>query len=439
MDQLVLGGILLVTLLIQAVFPAYRLLLVTSGAALASLGCAAFGHAGAAQLLAEVPWDVMVLLVALGLISHVLAQSRVFGVLALWVTRRAKARPARVLAWFSVGMYVVSGIVNNLTALMLVLPVLLILLQLMGVDRRYVAWCLGTLLVACNLGGAATPIGDFPAILLLGRGSMRFDAYLGQALPPTLLALGLLLAVVTLVVRPWRAMGQPEHGGALTVAVMQELYRNTKPKPRLLWPSVIMLGLMFVGWTALPREWGVTPELVAWLGAVVVLLSVPRLGEAALRRHVDLEAGLFLLGLFVMVGAVRHTGLFRDAAQALLQLPVEPVVQRMLFVALAGVLTGIFSAGPSMAALLEVAEAMVQRGGHAYGVYVGLALGVCAGSSLLLTAATSGPLAQALTERADLRDHAGRPVRFGLVEFGPVGITGFSVILVVALLYTAMN
>ena len=51
----------------------------------------------------------------------------------------------------------------------------------------------------------------------------------------------------------------------------------------------------------------------------------------------------------------------------------------------------------------------------------GLALSVCAGSSLFLTAATSGPMAQALTERAQLTDSHGHPLHFGFAEFLPIG------------------
>ena len=87
-----------------------------------------------------------------------------------------------------------------------------------------------------------------------------------------------------------------------------------------------------------------------------------------------------------------------------------------------------------MAALLEVADALAQV--HPPNtVYVGLALGVCAGSSLFTTAATSGPLAQALTERADLRDAEGNQLRFGFVQFLPVGILSFIVIEAIAVGY----
>jgi hypothetical protein len=69
-------------------------------------------------------------------------------------------------------------------------------------------------------------------------------------------------------------------------------------------------------------------------------------------------------------------------------------------------------------------------------VYVGLALSVCAGSSLLLTAATAGPLMQSLVERAGLRDVHGQPLVFGFKEFLPVGLLGFCVILAVGIART---
>ncbi len=115
---------------------------------------------------------------------------------------------------------------------------------------------------------------------------------------------------------------------------------------------------------------------------------------------------------------------------ALLGLPLSDRGQLVVFLVSAAPLTGLFSAGPSMAALLDVAEALAKR--HPpEAVYVGLAMAVCAGSSLFLTAATAGPLAQALTERAALHDSDGSPLRLAFFDFVPVGLLGFGVILTV--------
>lgn len=433
--QLIASGVLVGTLLAQAARPQRRLVIVTLGAGLAALTTSLAGVGSAAELLADVPWDVLVILVALGLLTEAFVESRVFGVLAAASARRSGADPRVIVTLFAGVMYVVSALANNLTALMLVLPVLLTLLRLQTVDQRYLKWTLGVLLVSCNLGGAASPIGDFPAILLLGRGSMTFGAYLACAGPPTLVALALLLVLTRSVVRPARALDKDPMTRHVSVAVMSALHRNVRLDRRAFAIPASVLALMLVAWVVAPRESGLTPELIAWLGVGAVLVASPARGERLLRRRVDVEATLFLLALFVMVAAVRRTGVFHDVATGLAAMPVSPVLQLVLFLLLAGLLTGVFSAGPSMAALLDVATSLAQRlPPHA--VYVGLALSVCAGSSLFLTAATSGPMAQALAERAQLRDAAGRPLRFGFAEFLPVGLLSFSLIQTVAIAWS---
>ncbi len=432
--QWVLPVLLVVTLVLQAALPSYRLLIVMTGAALSCIATSVFGLGHASQILADVPWDVLVILVGLGLVSEVFVESRLFGVVAMRICRGSRANPKRIAVMFALGMFSHGGLVNNLTALLLIMPMLLGLFKLIGVKQRYVTWSLGLLLVACNLGGAATPIGDFPAVLLLGGGKMTFTAYLVRALPATLIGLAIVMGIVVYGVRPERGLSKSPVSAAITVDTMTALYRNVRVDRKTLTPAAFALGAMVLAWVLLPPEKGATPELVCWVGAAAALLARPALGERLIRRKVDMEATLFLLALFVMVVAVRKSGIFASIAKVLVALPISPVSQLIVFVIAAGFLTGLFSAGPSMAALLEVADVLARM--HPPNtVYVGLALGVCAGSSLFTTAATSGPLAQALTERADLRDDQGNQLRFGFKEFLPVGIISFVVIESVAIGY----
>ncbi len=437
MTQLFFAGLLVTVIIVQAMLPRFRLLVVISGAAIACGVAAWLRLATVSQLFAELPWDVLLILVALGLYAEQLAASRLFGLAALKVAELARARPTALLVLFSFGTYFVSGFVNNITTLLVVLPVILSVLALAGVTQRYATWALGVVLVVCNLGGAATPIGDFPAVLLLGRGSMRFGDYLAGAYPPTALAVVIFTALVVIFVRPSRDVPVTPRTQRLTLATLRQLYRGVTLDWRALGPALVAMVLMFLGWVAAPPEWGLEPQYVAWVGTGVALLARPRASEQLLRTRVDVEAALFLLALFLMVGAVRHTGLFTSAADALTSLPVSPTAQVMVFLVTAAVLTGLFSAGPSMAALLEVAE-VLSRQHPSEPIFIGLALSVCAGSSLFLTAATSGPLTQSLVERARLRAPDGTRIRFGFTEFARVGVVAFAVILAVNLVRTAL-
>lgn len=433
--QVLFASLLVTVIVLQAALPQLRLVVVLGGAALASLAAATLRVATVAQLFADVPWDVLLILVALGLYAEQLADSRLFGLASVQVTRLARASPVAVTVLFCLATYVVSGVVNNITALLVVLPVLLSVFALIGVTARYATWTLGLLLVACNLGGAATPIGDFPAVLLLGRGTLTFGQYLAGAALPTFVAVALLVLLVVVVVRPARDVNTSPLTRRLTLATLGTLYRNVTLDWGALGPALIAMGLMLLGWLAAPASWGLTPELVCWLGAGVALLARPRGAERLLRSRVDVESGLFLLALFIMVAAVRRTGLFTEVALSLTRLPLPPVAQVVVFLVVAAISTGLFSAGPSMAALLEVADVLCKQ--HpAEPIYIGLALSVCAGSSLFLTAATSGPLTQSLVERSGLRDPSGEKVRFGFTQFVPVGLLGFAVILLVNIVRT---
>jgi Na+/H+ antiporter NhaD/arsenite permease-like protein len=352
----------------------------------------------------------------------------VFTRLAVVVTRLIGASPGLLVPVAAASMFLVSGLVNNITALVLVLPVVLAILQLAGTTRRHLRWTLGSLLVACNLGGAATPIGDFPAVLLLGAGAMDFVGYLRLALPTGVVGLVVFLAVLLLVVRPSRDVAVDRLRRQLTVAVVDGLHARIRIRYKLLVPALLVLACMLAAWVLLPASAGIPVHLVAWLGASLLVLALGSRGRDLILLGTDLDATLFLFGLFVMVGAVRETGLFTSLSDALRQLPVSPPAQLALLVGVAGVSTGLFSAGPSMAAMLEVASPLAGALGPE-AVYTGLAFGVCAGSSLFLTAATSGPLAQSMADRAGLTDAAGNRLEFSFASFLPVGATAFAIIL----------
>jgi Na+/H+ antiporter NhaD/arsenite permease-like protein len=236
--------------------------------------------------------------------------------------------------------------------------------------------------------------------------------------------LTVLLIIVHALVRPARDVAAPTLRRALTVRAVEALHQRITIDWRVLVPALLALLLMLAAWTATRAP----PHLVAWLGALVALALVGARARGAVLRGVDVEATLFLFGLFVLVGAVRESGLFASLATGLAALPIGDELRLLLLIIATGVATGLFSAGPSMAAMMEVAGPLAHTVTPA-AVYVGLAFGVCAGSSLLLTAATSGPLAQSLVERAAIVDDQGRRVRFTFQAFLPVGALSFCVIL----------
>ena len=106
--QLILAVLLVVALGLQALLPRWRMLIVLGGAALSCLVTALLGVATTGAVFASVPWDVLTILISLGLFSELLVETRIFGLLALHSTQASQANPHRVALLFAVGMYFVK-------------------------------------------------------------------------------------------------------------------------------------------------------------------------------------------------------------------------------------------------------------------------------------------------------------------------------------------
>jgi len=425
------------TLVSQAIVPKRRQVIVLTGAVVTVLIAVLSKGTTVGQLYKDMPWNVIVILVALGMFSRVVARSNVFGTVAVKAAQISKGSEILLLLLFSSAMFFLSCFLNNLTALLLCLPVILTVIESMALSQRFLSICLSLVIVACNLGGAATPIGDFPAILLLGTGVISFQSYLLRAAPICAVLFGLLCLTYYLVYRNVCSHSTRDPGATVALALLAQMYRRTTINWRVLAPASVILGLMFVMWTTSPRSLNLTPDIIAVAGLGLMLLVARRTGEEVARNEVDSESIVFFTSLFLMVLAVSSCGVLEAAADLLLGLSRQPRLMVIIFILVAGILTSLFSAGPAMAACLPVAQRMEPEG-CSDALYVALALAVCAGSSLFLTAATSGPLAQNIVERKELITRAGSVGTFSFRDYLVNGVLSFCLIITVAVFYGAV-
>ncbi len=421
--SVVLLVIFVATIIMQAIWPQCRLLIVLAGAAISIVAAISGDVIEMSGVWTGIPWNVIAILVCLGLFTHALLPSNLLGCIAVKACTWSRGREIGLLIIFPGIMFLLSGVVNNLTAMLVVMPILLTILKVLGPQQAFVNILLSSLLVSCNLGGCSSPLGDFPAVLLLGSGKITFTSYFIRAW----IACAIIFLVVqsVLIFCHWRKARQ--HASLLeqrlAVETIHCLYRRTRIHWRVFIPIAVVFTGMVIAWIA-----GLAPDLVAFVGIAVVLTCSGGNGEDTIRNGVDVEPVLFLVGLFVMIVIIDTTGVLNAIAAPIFSLETSPRLMICAFLVLAGVLTGVFSAGPSMAALLPLAERMTAYVPSDI-VYVSLALSVCAGSSLFLTAATSGPLAQCQVESAAVLNENDKVMQFGFFEFLRYGLVSFLIIL----------
>lgn len=126
------------------------------------------------QVMSGYSYDVLVILVIMELFTNLIAETGIMQLLAIKIANISKGKKRLCLMMFGGMMFLISSCLNNITAVMMILPIVFVLLKTLEVDRKYVSVFFATILALSNTGGAASPVGDFPAIVIMTSGITSF-------------------------------------------------------------------------------------------------------------------------------------------------------------------------------------------------------------------------------------------------------------------------
>ena len=254
-----------------------------------------------------IDWNVIFLLFGMMVIVGVLRQSGVFEFLAIWSAQRARARPFRMMVLLVVITALASALLDNVTTVLLIAPVTLLLCDRLALDP--VPFLLAEVM-ASNIGGASTLIGDPPNIIIGSRADLGFNDFLVHMAP---IVVVLMVVFVGLCWLLWgrRLRYDPERAEA----VMRLEPRETITDMRLLVRVGVVLILVLVGFVT-HAVTHLEPSVVALLGAGAAVL-VSGLPHPVYLEEIEWETLLFFVGLFVMVGSLVHQGVISQLAGTL--------------------------------------------------------------------------------------------------------------------------
>ena len=253
-----------------------------------------------------VDWNVIFLLLGMMIIVGVLRQTGVFEYVAVWATKRARGRPFRVMVLLVLITAGASALLDNVTTVLLVAPVTLLVCE--RLDLPPVPFLIAEAL-ASNIGGTATLIGDPPNIIVASRAGLTFNDFLVHLAPIVVVLLVVFVGLCRVLFR--RAFRYDPERAARVMALEE---REAITDPRLLRRMLVLLAVVlaaFVLHTVLHLE----PSVVALLGAGgAVLLARDDVSRSL--EDVEWETLVFFMGLFVMVGALVHTGVIERLGTA---------------------------------------------------------------------------------------------------------------------------
>lgn len=380
-------------------------------------------------------YDVLVILIVMELFTNLIAETGIMQLLAIKIAEFSKGQKKPCLMMFGGMMFLISSCLNNITAVMMILPIVFVLLKTLEVDRKYVCVFFATILALSNTGGAASPVGDFPAIVIMTSGITSFISYLTHAFPLFALTSAVLIAVWGMCVKKER-----DDGAVRTLAVsnLKSQYRNIEIRFDVLkWLAAIFVG-MFLAWSFVPQEI-IPPEIIAILGYAVamVICSVKKIKVGQL---MDLKSVLTIASFLFFAQVISQTGLLNIVAAYLQSHIDNPKLLVMAIMVITSIVSGVFSAGPAAAAMMPVIVEICKGplGAQSDWIAVAYAAAICAGSSLFMWSATAGFILSGKVNSAEIEEERGKKVSWGVAQYLKYGLVNYVIQLSIALAVMAV-
>jgi Na+/H+ antiporter NhaD/arsenite permease-like protein len=387
----------------------------------------AFGVVGQEEAASEfVDWNTIGLLAGMMMIVAILEKTGVFEYLAIKSAQWGKARPGRILILLAIVTAFLSAFLDNVTTVILMVPVTFLIAD--ALDSSPMPFLL-TQVMASNVGGAATLIGDPPNILIGSAAGLSFAAFVVHLTPVVLLTLPAVLGVLYLMFRKELHYSKDAEEVILGMDAAGSIRDRVLLRKSLIVLSLVILAFFLHG--ALHLE----AATIALFGAAALMLYARSDVEEVL-RDVEWPTLLFFVGLFVLVGGLEVTGFIGGIAELLTNVAGGASATTAVIVIWgSGIASGIVDNIPFTATMIPVIQDLAKAENlseaETQPLWWALALGADFGGNLTLIGASANVVVAGMSERA------GKKISF--LKFMAYGIPVTLVSLFIATAYVVVR
>jgi Na+/H+ antiporter NhaD/arsenite permease-like protein len=368
----------------------------------------AFGILNQEEATAAIDFNTLALLIGMMIIINIMKRTGVFRYVGWRTASAVGGNPWKLMLGFACFTAVASAFLDNVTTILLMVPVTIAICDDLRLDAKPF---LITQVIASNVGGTATLIGDPPNILIGSATGYDFMAFLENLAP-----LILLLLAMTFV-GFWLMYGRSDRLGVVTAAAKETLEQSDArvhiSDDGLLVRSLAVLGLTIVGFIfhgVLHFEAG----SIAMFGAIALLL-VSGVDLHGVLGEVEWGTIFFFVGLFVLVGGLEAVGLLDKIARQVISLTEGNVTLTVLLILwFAAVTSAVVDNIPAVATMIPLTFSIarllfpelagldnVALAAHpdVAPLWWALALGACLGGNGTLVGASANVVAVGIAER----------------------------------------
>ena len=350
----------------------------------------------------HVDFNTIGLLMGMMIIVNITSETGLFNFLAIWAAQKVKAQPIALLVVLSTITMVCSALLDNVTTVLLTVPITFSITSQLKVD---VMPYLISQILASNIGGTATLIGDPPNIMIGSAVGLDFMAFVENL---TLISIIIFILVQFILIGLY-------HKGLHTQPELQDkimrLPAGAQITDHALLRKCLVVIFLTITFFVLHGSLGLESATVALSGAGLLLLLTATRDEGAIVKvlsKIEWPAIFFFGGLFILVGALVETGVIRMlAAEAIKATGGNVEATAILILWMSAFASAFIDNIPFVATLIPLIQDMGQMGlSNLDPMWWSLALGACLGGN--------GPLigASANVVVASMSAQRGRPISF---------------------------
>lgn len=350
--------------------------------------------------------DVETIMLLLGMMSIVviLRKSGVFTLLSVKIAELTQGSPLKILLLFSAVTAMMSAFLDNVTTVLIIIPIIVELTAGMGLNPRLFVISQA---VISNIGGTATLIGDPPNIIIGSKVGLTFNQFAVNLFLPVVVSLALALLFIWATNREVFRPVDTSLSKLFSIQLLLEKIRldflNTPIDPALLIKSMACLALaigLFVTQTVTKLSPGVVAMLVA-----MILFSISRVDVEHMLEEIEWSTLLFFAGLFILVGVLEEKGVIEWIAHnVFLKIGDNPYVIVLTVLWVSGIASGFLDNIPFTITMIPIVRLMLETTPIPHDIlWWALALGACFGGNLTMIGASANIVSVGMAKQAGVK------------------------------------
>lgn len=348
-----------------------------------------------------IDFETILLLLGMMIIVAILRRSGVFSLLTVKIAEMTRGNPLKILILFSVVTAVLSAFLDNVTTVLIIIPIVVELTVGLGLDPKL--FVISQAIIS-NIGGTATLIGDPPNIIIGSRVGLTFNQFVVNLITPVTVSFGVTLILIWALNRKSFIAIDRNLAKLFSVELLLEKIRfefvRTPLDPTLLKKAGICLGLAIALFTTQTIT-GLSPGVAA-VFAAMILLAISGANVEKVLEEVEWSTLLFFSGLFILVGVMEEQGVIEWIARNIfLSLGDNPYLMVLTVLWVSGIASGFLDNIPFTITMVPVVQMMLVEYPIPNDIlWWALALGACFGGNLTMVGASANIVAVGSAKQA---------------------------------------